>query len=393
MQAAPDPSPVQNQSDLAEYSIKLSAGLALAIIVLFFILQIGGRLGGSRDLVAFWATGRQLADHLNPYDSTAIAAIEHAKGLDPKAILVMRNPPWALPLVWPLGFLGLQSAALLWSLLLLGCLLLSVRLIHRAYGNQANRLHWLVFSFTPALICLTMGQSSLLPLLGLTLFLDGYRSRPFFVGAALWLCALKLHLFLPFGIALALWIVTERAWKVLAGAATALAFSIAAAWLLDPRAWLEYGQLMRSADVQNDYIPCLACALRAWTDPRGVWVQYLPAALACLWAMVWFWRRRASWDWKTDGSLLMLASLVAAPYCWHYDQILAAPALVEAAYGMRSRNLLTGLALAIVLLNMEMWFVQKFWLLWFWTTPAWLAWYLYARAASRAPAALPQDAL
>lgn len=298
----------------------------------------------------------------------------------------MRNPPWALPLVWPLGFLGLQGAALLWSLLLLGCLLLSVRLMHRIHGDPANRIHWLALSFPPALLCLSMGQTSLIPLLGPALFLDGQQTRPFRAGASLWLCALKPHLFLPFGVALILWIAVTRAWKVLAGAAASLALSLAAAWLLDPQAWHEYSRLMHSASVLNDYIPCLACALRVWTDPGGVWVQYLPASLACLWAAAWFWSRRSTWDWKTHGSLLLLVSLLVAPYCWNYDQTLAIPALVEAAYGTRSRNLLTALALTVVVLNLELGFLPTFWLLWFWTTPAWLVWYLFATRHRSAPA-------
>jgi len=96
--------------------------------------------------------------------------------------------------------------------------------------------------------------------------------------------------------------------------------------------------------------------------------------------LVYFWRRRAAWDWKIDGSLLMLVSLVAAPYCWLYDQCLAIPALLEGAYATRSRNLLTVLALAILLMDIELvCAVHVISPLYLWTAPAWLAWYLCAR--------------
>jgi len=379
-----DPQPAQECRDRAEFLIALVAGLALTITALLLAIQLTGNLAGSRDFVSYWATGRQLVQHANPYDRNAVSALEHASGLDVRAVLIMRNPPWALPLAYPLGFLGLRVAAILWSLILLACLLLSVRIARQLYGSPPNRLHWLALSFTPALICLTMGQTALFALLGLVLFLRWHQHRPWLAGAALWLCALKPHLFLPFAAALAAWIVFSRAWKLAAGAAAALALSSAVASLIDPHAWLDYTRLMRSPSVENEFIPCLASAVRQWIDPQATWLQYLPAALCCIWALLYFWRRRAIWDWRTHGNLLMLVSLVAAPYCWFYDQCLAIPALLDGAYATRSRNLLAVLALAILVMDVEMVCgVRVTSPLYLWTAPAWLAWYLLATARTR----------
>jgi hypothetical protein len=373
-----DPSPAQ-RIDFVDLLLAVVAGLALALTALFFFaVPVAGNLAGSRDFVSYWATGRQLVHRANPYDRDAISVIEHAAGLDARAVLIMRNPPWALPLAWPLGFLGLRVAATLWSLLLFACLLFSVRIIREIYGFPPNRLHWLALSFTPALLCLTMGQTTLFALLGLVLFLRWHRYRPFAAGASLWLCALKPHLFLPFAAALAAWIVVSRAWKLAVGSATVLALSSAAATLIDPRAWLDYTHLMRSPAVANEFIPCLASAIRQWVDPYAIWLQYLPATLGCIWALIYFWRRRAAWDWKTNASLLMLVSLAAAPYCWFYDQCLAIPALFEGACVTRSRKLLAVLALAILAMDVEVCFVQLVSLLNLWTAPAWLIWYLFA---------------
>jgi hypothetical protein len=373
-----DPSPAQ-RIDFVDLLLAVVAGLALALTALFFFaVPVAGNLAGSRDFVSYWATGRQLVHRANPYDRDAISVIEHAAGLDARAVLIMRNPPWALPLAWPLGFLGLRVAATLWSLLLFACLLFSVRIIREIYGFPPNRLHWLALSFTPALICMTMGQTTLFALLGLVLFLRWHRYRPFAAGASLWLCALKPHLFLPFAAALAAWIVVSRAWKLAVGSATVLALSSAAATLIDPRAWLDYTHLMRSPAVANEFIPCLASAIRQWVDPYAIWLQYLPATLGCIWALIYFWRRRAAWDWKTNASLLMLVSLAAAPYCWFYDQCLAIPALFEGACVTRSRKLLAVLALAILAMDVEVCFVQLVSLLNLWTAPAWLIWYLFA---------------
>jgi hypothetical protein len=370
--------PPQGRRDLAEFLIALVAGLALTLTALFLGVQAAGSQAGSRDFVSYWATGRQLVRHANPYDRDAISALEHAQGLDARAVLIMRNPPWALPLAYPLGFLGLRLAGILWSLLLLACLIFSVRIVRQLYGSPPNRLHWLALSFTPALICLTMGQTALLALLGLVLFLRWQGSRPFLAGASLWLCALKPHLFLPLAAALAAWIVVTHAWKLLAGAAASLALSSAIASLIDPSAWRDYTRLMRSPSVENEFIPCLASAIRQWTYPRANWLQYLPAVLCSIWAVVYYWRRRAAWDWKIDGSPLMLISLLAAPYCWFYDQCLAIPALLQGAYTTRSSNLLAVLALAIFVMDIEVCAVRVVSPFYLWSAPAWLVWYLMA---------------
>ncbi len=140
---------------------------------------------------------------------------------------------------------------------------------------------------------------------------------------------------------------------------------------------------MRSPAVENDFIPSLADAMRLRLLPQAVWLQYLPAALCCLWAAAYFWRRRARWDWLSCSGPLMLVSLVAAPYCWFYDQCLAIPGLLNAAYATRSRSLLAILALAILAADFEICFVPVISPLWLWTAPAWLVWFLFARASGK----------
>ena len=274
--------PAHHRGDVAEVAIATVAGLALAVTILYiFAVPVAGKLAANRDFLSYWATGLQLVHHHNPYDRDAIWAIEHSAGLDPRTVLIMRNPPWALPLAYPLGLLGLRFAGILWSLLLLTCLLVSIRILHKLHGSPPTRIHWLGFAFTPAIICFTMGQTTLLALLGLVLFLRFHRCHPFNAGAALWLCALKPHLFLPFAAVLAAWIVLTRAWKLLAGFAVALAFTSALATLIDPSSWTDYARLMRSPSVENQFIPCLAGALRHWLRPHSVWIA-IPSRLSRL---------------------------------------------------------------------------------------------------------------
>lgn len=374
--------------DYAELSIACVGGLALALITLFLcVVPLTGKVASGRDFVVYWATGQQLAQHANPYDSDALMHIERAAGLPAQYnVLYMRNPPWDLILTLPLGFIGLRIGALLWSLLLAGCLAASVRIIWMMHGRPQNRLHWLGYSFAPAMICLFAGQTSLFALLGLVLFLRFHETHPFIAGISLWLCALKPHLFLLFGIVLLAWMITSRSYKILAGGAAAMASSCALVYWIDPMAWTQYFQMIRNSGIQAEYIPCLSVALRVWLKPNAMWIPYVPPALGCLWALSYFWARRQVWDWSKHGSSLMLASILLAPYCWMFDQSLAVPALLHGAYVTRSRMLLTVLAFISVLIDIELVAGVKMGsILFLWTAPAWLAWYLFAHRAEGRP--------
>ena len=381
--------------DIVELSIAVVSGLALALTALFICsAPLSGQISGARDFVSYWATGQQLVHHASPYDPAAMMQIERAALLPPEyGVIYMRNPPWALPLVWPLGLIGMKIGTLLWSLTLLACLLGSVWTIWRLHGRPKNYLHWLGLSFAPALICLIAGQTALFALLGLVLFLRLHRTRPFLAGMALWLCALKPHLFVPFGLVLVVWIVVSKSYRILAGAGVALAASCGAAYCMFPNAWAEYPRMLRSSGIEMQFIPCLSIVLRLLLSPHSAWLQYVPVSLACIWALAYFWPRRNTWDWGENGSPLMLVSLFLAPYCWLFDQALAIPALLHGVYVTKSKAWLAVLAFASVLLVFEAGSGLKLPSAYhLWTAPAWLAWYLVARATGNKPQALQSPA-
>jgi uncharacterized membrane protein (DUF106 family) len=380
-----DSAAVTKKYDAAELSIALVSGLALAITALFLcVAPLTGHIAGARDFVVYWATGQQLVHHGNPYDVTTMMKIEQDAGLPAQyGVLFMRNPPWALPITLPLGLIGVKVGALLWSLLLLACLWASVQMMWALHGRPSRLLNFLGYSFAPALLCLIVGQTSLFALMGLVLFLKLHRERPFWAGASLWLCALKPHLFLAFGAVLLAWVVANALYKVVLGALTALAASCVASWLIDSTAWTDYAHMMRTYGIEREFIPCWSVVLRLWTRPEAMWIQYLLPAIGCAWALAYFWKRRHGWDWIRESGLLMTVSILGAPYCWVFDQATAIPALLQGAYYTRSRMLLTMLALASVGIEVAMVcgirITSAFYL---WTAPAWLLWYLLARATA-----------
>jgi hypothetical protein len=356
-----------------------------AFVIGLCVLLITGNNPGGRDVVSFWVAGRQIVHHANPYDSAAIRGIELSAGFKDNAqTLIMRNPPSALCLVIPLGLFGLRAGTLLWSSLLIACLIVSVHRLWAMHGRPRNKLHYLAYSFAPALTCILGGQTALFALLGLVLFLRFHGTRPAVAGLALWLCALKPHLFLPFAAALLLWVVVTRSYRLLFAALLALAASSLIAWRLDPAVWTQYREMMSTSGIENEFIPCLGIALRFAIDRNTMWLQYLPALVGCVWAIAFYWRLRKTWDWMRDGAPLMLVSIFVSPYGWLTDQTLVIPALLVGIYRATSREQLGILALASAAIEIaQMAGLGMHSAFYLWTTPFWLAWYLQVTIKAR----------
>jgi len=269
-----------------------------------------------------------------------------------------------------------------------------VRLSWLAVRVPGNNVAWLGFFSPLAMNVIIAGQLSLFSLLGLALFLRLHRKRPFAAGAALWLCALKPHLLLPWAAALLVWILFARAWAVLAGALTALAVSCALTAWMDPAAWQQYLFWAHHSGIAEEKLACLSVALRNLIDPKANWLTYVPAAIGCVWAVAYFWKKRREWDWAEHGSLALVVSLAVTPYCWAWDQCLAIPALMFAACRTESRAVLGTIAasyLAIDVLLLSGFRMHS--MAWVWLGPFWLAWYVWARRSAGAqPAAAVEPA-
>lgn len=383
-----------NERDYSMVAIAIACALAALFTILFLATMPFNRtVVAKRDFITYWATGQQLARHGDPYDPAALKKIEQDAGFKGKAPYFMRNVPWALPLALPLGYLRPQVAALPWSLLMLGLLFASVRMVWTMTGRVGSQLDWLGYCFPPALFCAILGQTSILLLFGLVLFLRLYRTHPFAAGAALWLCSLKPHLFLPFGIVLLVWIVVSRSYRVLAGALTALAGGAAVTAWIAPHAFAQYAEYVHTSVMTREFTACLGDVLRDAVNPAAEWLAFVPALLGCAWALGYFWPRRHTWDWLENGSLLVLVSLLVAPFGWIFDQSLAIPAILVGAARTSSRVALTVLAGMYLLIEFE---VNRFDLhsrAYLWCAPAWVIWYWTARRCSvRAPSPSPQTA-
>ncbi len=372
------------QRDVTALLIAIACALAFLFTTLYLSLLPTNRHNvANRDFIVYWATGQQLVHHGNPYDPAAVSQIESGAGFQGGASYYMRNAPWALPLAWPLGYVSPMAAALPWSLLMLSLLIASVRIVWKMLGSPGDHLDWLGYCFPPALYCVILGQTSIFLLFGVSLFLRLHKTRPFAAGAALWFCTVKPHLFLAFAVVLLVWIFAARAWRILAGAAAAFAAGALVTTWIDPEAWGQYAYYMRTSVVTREFTPCLGDLLRDAIHPAWEWLAFVPAIFGCLWALAYFWPRRHAWDWLEQGSLLVLISLLVAPFGWIFDQALALPAILWAVARTSSQFLLSALALIYILVEIQL---NRFELhsgTYLLTALAWLVWVLFARAGSR----------
>jgi hypothetical protein len=351
--------------------------LSIAVAILTFVMSSGD--AANRDVVSYWAAGKQLVHHANPYDGPAILGMEKQAGFLDDRPFFMRNPPSAFFLVAPLGLLTAKGAAVVWSLILLVMLISSVHMIRVMAGGSTDRLHLLGYLFPPVLACLLAGQMGIVLLFSVSLMLFLVDSRPYFAGLALVFCTVKPQLFFAFAVVLGLWALRRR--RFLLGLVSAVAFSLITGAILDGSGWSHYAGMMRGADLANEFIPTLSLAFRLMIHRSSVWLQFVPCVLACGWA-AWYYRGR-SWDWRTDGMLVLCVSVAAAPYEWVTDEAVLLPAILFGLYRATGRALtayavIAGLALLLVLFGAGM--NSGFYV---WTSAAWLGWYCYVLSSSR----------
>lgn len=343
-------------------------------------VMLGKQNPANRDYIEYWASGQQLVHHQNPYDPASLLKLERSVGFSAAfGPMVMGNAPPALLLTYPLGFASVSAGQYVWISLLLGCFLLSVRLVCDTLGTTATYVQILGYSFAPGLVCIAAGQMAIFVLLGLALFLRFHQSQPFLAGAALWFCLLKPQLFLPFSIVMCLWMWQTKQYRIIGGVVTAVVLTAAVVFALDSNCWTEYGQMMKVLRYDKVNIPCISIVLRD-SLPGGPFIQYAPAAIGSFWAIRYFWRHRSEWQWIEHGSMVLLVSLLVAPYTWFLDQCVAVPALLRGLNVTRSRAMVFLLALAggvieIAPLTGRELLHSKFYL---WTAPFWLVWYAIA---------------
>jgi hypothetical protein len=341
------------------------------------------------DFVEYWAAGRLNLTGGDPYSLEELAPLQRTVGLGDEATIRMWNPPWTFALVMPFALFSYPVGRLLWLLLNLSLLVAAVTYIWWYYDGPPKR-RWVALlvlvTYMPALFVLRMGQIAPLMLAGLLGFLHfEERRRWFLAGAFAALVAIKPHLIYLFWIALLLWIIDRRVWKVPLGTLAALGSGIVVAWLANHEAVNQYLAAAAEYLPWDWATPTIGGGLRYAFGYQHVWLLWLAPLAGGLW-FLWYWRRqRLAWTWGQQLPLLLVVSLATTPYGWEYDQVVALVPILQAAiwivtvpWSRASTLLVIGyLALNGLALTINVARINAFWYLWL--APAFLLWYLLAR--------------
>jgi hypothetical protein len=356
---------------------KILRVLAASAIVLAGLLAVAlaGR-PATKDYISYWSAGKLLVHHANPYSSADVFALEKTQGYLENRPIIMRNPPWALFLVAPIGFTNLVTGLLLWTIIGVACIVAFIRLLNIPTEDRV-----FAFLFAPALCAFCSGQSSPFLLLGFSLFLRFHQRRPFLAGASLLLMAIKPHLFLVFWMVLLIDCIYRRRFLVLAGGLSALAAGTAFAMFLDPHVWQHYFAMLRASTLDTEFFPTMSMVFRLIIDSGASWLLFVPSALALLWGIWYYVHNRRAWDWRVQGMLLMLVTVLVSPYGWFSDEIVLLPSIAFAVAYPHKRQHSLSLLVAINGVGLLVLLVGHATLAsggYVWTPLAWLAWFLYA---------------
>ena len=358
--------------------------LLSALIVVFLIAQGYAATRPVQDMVQYWAAARLVTQ--NPYSLRLVWPLEKSVGARigmNDATFVNRNPPWSLLFFLPLRFLSYRTAYALWTifslLIIAGC----ARKLWQLYTPEPSLLPAVIaLLFGPTICLLTVGQSTILALLGITIFLSALsQKRDWVAGAALLLITVKPHIALIFLLALALWSVYRKRWAIWGGAAAALAMSTLIILSINSAILSQYSAFVQMFSQERLVYPNLGGLVYTAT---GIYpLAFLPEVLAVLWLSVYWWQRRSEWSWRTHGMVVLLVSVTCSYYSFAYDEIILLPALLGAAALGDRRLFFAGFVLVNAGYAFFLWGpTDKFgvnYMFLSWTASAWLLTYALSR--------------
>lgn len=277
------------------------------------------------DYVEYWAAGRLNMTRANPYAPDQLLPLQLGIGRHEGVPLMMWNPPYTLAIAMPLAAVPYPISRFAWFLLQILSIAMSAGWLWQIYGGPTRKywLAWAVaFTFYPTIVALQTGQMGAVLLLGVAgfLFFEG-RHRYWLAGILASLTAIKPHVLYLFWVALLLWTVSEREWRVLLGAAAALLGGLAVAFLANPAVLHQYLHAVTTYPPSDWVTPTLGGLLRLLLGARHVYLQVLPMALGLAWLAVQWWRHRRSWRWSQQMPGLVLVSLLTTAYLWPFDMV------------------------------------------------------------------------
>ena len=365
---------------------RILAVALMAASILLLAIGLRGESGNlaKRDFIAYWSAGQLLVHHGNPYSHPDVFELEKQQGFKEPNASTMLNPPWAMILVLPLGFVSAYVGALLWILAIVACIMISVRLLQAINHGEGSQDHLLAYAFAPVLACIMGGQMSGFACLSITLFLYWRNTRPFAAGLAATVLTIKPHLFGLFFLILLIDSIRKKDLRSIFGVCLGLLVSISVPLAFNHQLLSQYLFRGRLTEIGGAFIPTMSFVVRLLVHRDSFWIQFVPELVAIIWGLWFYSKHRNNWDWNREGLLVLVVSIWAAPYSTFLDELVLLPAVASAIYFIGPNGLprkwtlpayflLNGIAFALIFSQVPVMSGG-----YVWTTTAWLVWYVYA---------------
>jgi len=368
-------------------------GLIMGLLILAY--QLSGLVARpgvlADDYVEYWAAGRLNLSGANPYAADQLLPLERAAGRKTE-VLLMWNPPWTLALAMPLALFSYPISRLMWLILSIVMILMATNWTWTLLGGTTQK-RWLpaviAFSFFPTIIVLRMGQIGPVLLLGVVGFLHFEHKKQYWLaGAFAALLAIKPHLLYLVCISILVWSIGRRRWGILGGGAIVLLSATLTAMMFNPHVITQYLSATMADSPLVWMTPTFGSLLRLLFGFERKWLVFIPMVAGIFWLGLVGLRHRADWLWADRIPLLLLVSVVTAPFGWSFDQVVLIPVLLQAmirVFATSCARLVSGAIISYLAINIVAFAIHArfndFWQLWL--TPVLLIWYLLAQRWSR----------
>jgi len=372
--------------DSAAYTKRLQRLIPVGLIaidgaVMFLAAFLAAGALPVQDFAQYWSAAHLVRQ--NPYSFQLAAEFERSRGVLAHHPLALKNPPWAIPFILPIGLFSYRVAFALWDVFSIGVLIIGMHSIWKELKLPASAAPILLtLVFGPTIILLILGQWTILLFLGITIFLiAAERHRDWLAGASLLLVLGKPHVALLFLIALALWIVHTRRWTIVLSGLLALLTASLVVQLINPHIFAQFWARTMQVVNETESYPNLGGMLFLVSGVHAL--ALIPQIAGLIWVAFYWKHHRHNWSWWEHGTLVILCSVVCSYYSYPYDEILALPALLI-AYANGNRRLfllvfaITDLGYITYISGIAGHFGFGYMFLW-WTALGWLLTYVVSQ--------------
>lgn len=275
------------------------------------------------DYVEYWSAGRINLLGGNPYSLEEMYTIEKRLGWTYPDVLMMWNPPWILAIMMPFSSLEYYLSRTVWFLLQLTMILYSANLVKRIYKHLPNQL-WIawavVLSFGPILHTIKIGQITPIILLGYTGFLYFLQqNKPFLAGVTASVILLKPHLLYLLLIAILLWSIKTKNWKLLAGFTVGVIFPLAIACLPNSHLISQYIYATKNYPPMDWQTATWGALLRNLFGHEILLLQFVPSILGTIWFLIYWLKNHKTWNWLATLPVIIVGSIATSAYGWTHD--------------------------------------------------------------------------